>query len=1173
LEISRNLSNQECRQITLSNTGNNKRFNITRREFLKLGGATIGAAGLLLALDKLSFLEALETVSNPLEYYPNTDWEKIYRDQYRTDYEFSFVCAPNDTHNCRLKAFVRNGIITRIEQAYDVSEYKDLDGNSPTATWHPRGCLKGLAYARRVYSPHRIKYPVVRKGWKQWMDDGFPRLTDGLPDRKYFQRGEDEWVKLTWDEANDLVASGMLNIAKSYSTPKGADWLKQQGFAEEMVETLKDEDGDYSGLRTFKLRGGMAFLGATRLMAAYRFGNMLALLDNNIRGKGPEKSVGSRMFDNYAWHTDLPPGHPMVHGAQTFDQEFNDFWNSDLIVMSGLNLVSNKMADPIWWQAAIERKKKIVIIAPEYSASAPKGDYWLSIRQGTDTALMLGIAYLMIRDKTYAADFVKRFSDFPLLVREDNLKMLRKEDLVTEHISIDAGDTWLEKDGTTSAQQIDESLKTTPVMVTKDGKLVSISRTTIGKHLDGLLTKKGISLADIDEDWQGKIKTKDGMVPVRTVFNLYKELTEEYTPQNVEHLTKISEANLKRLTEDIIKSKATAFLTGMGMNMYFHNDLINRAYYIVATLSGNVGKPGGNVGSYAGNYKAPVFNGLPSYVAEDPFNPTLDPEVDGRDIKKKMYGLFESVHFWDHGDKPLIVDTPNKGRVVMTGLGHMPSPTKVVWHANANLLGVAKWHYNQIKNTLPRHELWIAQDYEWNMSCEYADVVFPVDSWVEFKHPDMTASCTNPFVQMFPRGGIPRLYDTQHDIECFAGVAKALAEKTGEQRFIDYWKFVHDENVEVYLQRIIDASNALRGYNARDMISADTGFMAMFRTYPRIPGWEQIKESKPFWTRTGRLELYREENEWIDQGENMVLHREPIEATPYQPRVIVAPKNFLTLRPLDYGISDDETDADSKALYNRIMTAEELLKTKNPLQKKGLMFTLSTPKPRHRTHSSWNSSDWNAVWASNFGDPYRRDRRAPWVGEEEMDIHPDDAINLGINDGDYVWVDADPADRPYIGAKQGDPFYEVSRLMIRARYNNSLPKGMLIIIHGLAGATHRSVKAQKTNKDGSSLTDTGYTSAVRFGSQQSVVRGYLQPTQMTESLVHKDYYTNHIKQGFQVDTHTPTGAPKEVMVKVTKAEDGGVGGDGIWAPADRGTSPGAENETMKRFLRGGFIQT
>ncbi|MCH7746021.1 MAG: molybdopterin-dependent oxidoreductase, partial [Chloroflexi bacterium] len=861
----------------------NKKFRVSRRQFLKISGVTIGSVAAVLAFERLAFLQTVDTIDNPLAFYPNHDWEKVYRDQYRTDYEFSFICAPNDTHNCRLVASVRNGIITRIEQPYDVSEYKDLYGNKATATWHPRGCLKGLAYSRRVYSPARIKYPVVRKGWKAWAEDGFPRTSTGLPDKdKYFRRGEDEWVKIPWDEAYELVAKGMVNIAESYSSPQGADWLKQQGFVDEMIETLKDEDGDYAGVRTFKLRGGMAFLGATRLVAAYRFANGLALLDDHIRGKGPEKSLGSRMFDNYAWHTDLPPGHPMVHGVQTFDQEFNDFWNSDLIIMTGLNLVSNKMADPIWWQAAMERKKKIVVISPEYSASSPKGNYWLSIRQGTDTALMMGIAHILIREKTYQADFIKRFSDFPLLVREDTLKVLRKEELSENAIHLDAGDTWVDQEGNPE-QEMKEEQKTTGVMALKNGGLVTLSRTTLGKHMDDLLAENGLALADIQEDWQGEVQTTSGPVRVRTIFNLYKDLTEEYTPANVEKLTRIKEDKLRRLTNDIVEAKATAFITGMGLNMYFHNDLINRAYYVVATLTGNVGKPGGNVGSYAGNYKTPVFNGLPAYAAEDPFNPTLDPTVDGRDVKTREYGLFESVHFWDHGDKPLIVETPNKGRQVITGPSHMPSPTKVVWAVNANLLGVAKWHYNQIANTLPRHELYIAQDKEWNMNCEYADIVFPIDSWVEFKHPDMTASCTNPFVQMFPRGGIPRIYDTRHDIEVFANVAKALGTETGDQRFVDYWKFVHEDNVEVYLQRIIDGSSTLRGYNARDMIAANTGFLAMFRTYPRIPGWEQVQESKPFFTRTGRLELYREEDEWINQGENMILHREPIEATPYQP--------------------------------------------------------------------------------------------------------------------------------------------------------------------------------------------------------------------------------------------------------------------------------------------------
>ncbi|MDK1031944.1 MAG: molybdopterin-dependent oxidoreductase, partial [Planctomycetia bacterium] len=395
---------------------------MTRRKFLEIGiaGLALTAGGPLLGALKL-----VEDVDNPLEYYPSRGWEKLYRDQYRYDRTFTFVCAPNDTHNCRLRAFVRNDVIVRIEQAYDVDTYTDLQGNKPTATWHPRGCLKGYTYMRRVYSKFRVKYPTVRKGWKDWVEADFPRdAQTGRPPKKYFLRGEDEWVRVSWDQINDLVARCLINIAKSYSGEQGARWLLAQDYPPEMIEPMKDPDGNVAGTRTMKFRGGMAFLGATRLTGLYRFSNMMALLDHHVRKVPPEKSLGARSWDNYAWHTDLPPGHAMVHGVQTFDQEFHDFWNSDLIVIAGLNLVENKMADPIWWQSAIERKKKIVVIAPEYSPTVTKADYWLPVRPGTDTALMLGVAGILIREGLCRDDYVRKFTNFPFLVRIDNLKLL-----------------------------------------------------------------------------------------------------------------------------------------------------------------------------------------------------------------------------------------------------------------------------------------------------------------------------------------------------------------------------------------------------------------------------------------------------------------------------------------------------------------------------------------------------------------------------------------------------------------------------------------------------------------------------------------------------------------------------------------------------------------------------
>ena len=109
---------------------------VSRRTFLK--ASSFAAAGLYATQmgTKLPFLQASPGIENPLLEYPNRDWERIYRDQYAYDDSFTFICAPNDTHQCRLRAFVRNGVVVRIEQNYDGDRYGDSFGNSSTVAWN-----------------------------------------------------------------------------------------------------------------------------------------------------------------------------------------------------------------------------------------------------------------------------------------------------------------------------------------------------------------------------------------------------------------------------------------------------------------------------------------------------------------------------------------------------------------------------------------------------------------------------------------------------------------------------------------------------------------------------------------------------------------------------------------------------------------------------------------------------------------------------------------------------------------------------------------------------------------------------------------------------------------------------------------------------------------------------
>jgi len=1143
----------------------------SRREFLKWSLA--GVAGLAVSSPRLAFLQPV-SIDNPLGEYPNRDWEKLYRDKFRYDSVFHFTCAPNDTHNCLLRAYVRNGVIVRVGPIYAFGDAVDAYGNKATHRWEPRCCQKGLVLPRRFYGDRRVKATMVRKGFYDWIKAGFPRDPEtGKPPEKYFQRGKDKWLKVSHEEAYELVAKAIMNIAETYSGEKGADYLRKQGYDPASIEAMQG-----AGTQVLKFRGGMPLLGATRLMGFVRMANMMALLDNHIRKTGPDKAIGARHLDNYSWHTDLPPGHPMVTGQQTVDCDLSMAEKSKLITLWGMNWISTKMPDGHWLTEARQRGSKVINITIEYQSTANKSDEVIIIRPGTDHALMLGIAHILMKEKLYDDEFVKSFTDLPLLVRTDTMQLLRASDIIKgykpselkNYISVIEQGKAAPPPFKHERQYLPEKMRLEwgdfVVWDNKSGKPEIINRDQVGSHF--LST-------GIDPALQGRfnLKTVDGKdIEVRPVYDILLEYISQFTPEVVSEITWAPVEAVKALAYEIARNKgSTFFVVGMGPNQFFNASLKDRGIFLIAALTNNIGRIGGSPGSYAGNYRVALYNGLPQYIIENPFDIELDPS---RLARVKPYLKFESAHYFAHDSKPLRI-----GNRLFTGKTHIPTPSKLVWFANSNsLIGNCKGSYEVVVNALPKVEAVIMAEWWWTMSCEYSDVVFAVDSWAEFKHPDLCGSVTNPFNQVFPRTPIKRIFDTVGDIDTLAGVAKKLAKLTGDKRFEDYWRFVYENKVDVYLERITKTSTTLKGYTFKELHEkALKGIPSLknLRTYPKVAGWEQTNENKPWYTKTGRLEFYREESEFIEHGENLPVYREPIDATFYEPNVIVAKGSVLLkpLQPEDYGIKRDELNTEVRQVRNIVKPWDEVKRTRHPLMKeKGYKFLFITPKYRHGAHSTPIDLDVITVWYGPFGDIYRRDKRKPWVGEAYVNMNPRDAKELGINDGDYVWIDADPEDRPFHGWQKKPSDYKVARMMCRVRYYSAIPRGVLIMWHNMYQATHGSVKGHETNPDGLARNpETNYQSIFRYGGHQSCTRTWLGPTLMTDSLVRKEVFGQKIGKGFLPDVHCPVGAPREAFVKVTKAEDGAIGGKGLWRPAALGYRAGYENEAMKRYLNGAYI--
>src|SRR5437870_2326226 len=1035
---------------------------LTRRQFMKASAGTIAALAIADKALALTALQPVIEVGNPLGEYPDRSWERVYHDQYRYDSSFTYICTPNDTHGCRVRAFVRNGVVMRVEQNYAHQTYEDLYGTRGTFAWNPRMCLKGYTFHRRVYGPYRLKGPMLRKGWKAWVDDGCPELTPDVKSRYRFNsRGEDDMLRVSWDTIATYMAKAKLKIAEGYSGEAGARRLREQGYPPEMIESMKG-----GGTRTFKYRPGMALLGLIGKIGCGRMSTMLALVDAYVRKVGPDKAVGGRTWSSYTWHGDQNPAHPFWCGVQTSDNDHPDMRFAKLHVSWGKNFIEHKMPEAHWMVECMERGGRIVTIAPEYNPPATKSDYWLPVRPGGDGALFLGVIKILFDENLYDADFCKQYTDMPILVRTDTLLYLDPRDVIKDYKLAD-----LSKGYTAKVQAIKDADRERmgDFMVWDPAKKAPIpmNREQVGVHQ----VKAGIDTA---LEGTYRVTLLDGKsVDVMPVFQMYKIHVQDFDLDATHQISNTPKDLIVRWARDSGTIKPAAIHNGEGVAHWFHCTANGRGAAMILIVTGN-------------------------------------------------------------------------------------------------MLNRSKYHYDMVKNVDPNVEMITVQDLEMTSGVNYADTAFAINSWMEFTYPEVTATVSNPWWQVW-KGGIKPLYDTRNDLDCYAIVSAKWTEMTGDKRFNDHWKFVNENRVDIYLQRIQDASATLYGYNAKTLIQVEKGWFVMTRTYPRMPFWDSVNESKPMWTRTGRFENYRIEPEAIEYGENFIVAREDPEGTPYLPNVIISSNPFV--RPDDYGIPITAMHHDDRHVRNTKLPWNEAKRHVNPLWEKGYQFYCVTPKTRHRVHSQWSVNDWIQMYESNFGDAYRMDKRTPGIGEHQMHVNPQAAKDRGINDGDYIYVDANPADRPYRGWKPSDPFYKVSRLMIRCKYNPAFPYTVTMMKHAPFVATPKSVKGHETRPDGRAIAaDTGYQSNFRYGAQQSITRSWLMPMHQLDSLPCKKKHVHAIKWGFEPDNHAVNTTPKSTLIRINKAEDGGIGARGPWEPVRTGFTPSQENEWMLKWLKGESIK-
>src|SRR5690606_25877634 len=162
----------------------------------------------------------------------------------------------------------------------------------------------------------------------------------------------------------------------------------------------------------------------------------------------------------------------------------------------------------------------------------------------------------------------------------------------------------------------------------------------------------------------------------------------------------------------------------------------------------------------------------------------------------------------------------------------------------------------------------------------------------------------------------------------------------------------------------------------------------------------------------------------------------------------------------------------------------------------------------------------------------------------QLRLSPVGARGLGLEKGDRVWMDAKPAGGRCVGSDEVDPVCESARLVASGYHCYRCRTAVTASQQTYSSARRHSCDARKTRPDGRALAETGYQSSFRHGSQQSLTRGWAPPMHQTDTLFHKKAAGMGFVFGFDVDNHAINTVPKETVVKITKAEAGGLGGKG-----------------------------
>lgn len=296
-------------------------MDVSRRVFLKVTGTLTGIAAL--ESSGISLLKKL----TPNEAQAMEKGMAAYQVKYSAD-----CMCPSE---CGLEFWVKDG---KVQKIYGNPHVPFNDGIV---------CAKGASGMQLIYSPNRLKYPMIRTG----------------------ERGEGKFKRVTWSEAIEYIADKLVKIKKEYGP-----------------EAIIMDTGDVTDRDQY-----------WRLFFGFGTPNCVehGSICDTPRRHGPKLIVGGKR-----WEPDLmrPVYVRQPDGSLKKDMSYQ----TKFILYCGWNPF---VATRIMYEnrgtvgAKVDNGCKYYVIDPSYSNTASLADKWIAPRAGTDNDIFAAmLRYILEND-------------------------------------------------------------------------------------------------------------------------------------------------------------------------------------------------------------------------------------------------------------------------------------------------------------------------------------------------------------------------------------------------------------------------------------------------------------------------------------------------------------------------------------------------------------------------------------------------------------------------------------------------------------------------------------------------------------------------------------------------------------------------------------------------------